>query len=69
MQNNFTLYDLRYKAQVSANVIRYPLREDNFDQAEEALRSRYKNKHILVVKQVKTYMKLLAMQSENNEQI
>ncbi|XP_036329665.1 uncharacterized protein LOC118741797 [Rhagoletis pomonella] len=65
------LYHLRYKTQGKAGSIvkQYPLSDDNFELAWEALRSRYENKRILVDNQIKILMTLPTIQSENSEQL
>ncbi|XP_036342045.1 uncharacterized protein LOC118751347 [Rhagoletis pomonella] len=65
------LYHLRYKTQGKAGSIvkQYPLSDDNFELAWEALRSRYENKRILIDNQIKILMTLPTIQSENSEQL
>ncbi|XP_067612621.1 uncharacterized protein [Eurosta solidaginis] len=65
------LYHLRLKTKIQAGLIvkQYPLSDDNFELAWEALRSRYENKRILVDNQVKTLFNLPTIFAENGEQI
>ncbi|XP_036345253.1 uncharacterized protein LOC118754485 [Rhagoletis pomonella] len=64
-------YHLRYKTQGKAGQIvkQFPLSDDNFELAWEALRSRYENKRVLVDNQIRILMNLKSIQVENSEDI
>ncbi|XP_067639413.1 uncharacterized protein [Eurosta solidaginis] len=65
------LYHLRLKTKGQAGLIvkQYPLSDNNFELAWEALKSRYENKRILVDNQLKTLFNLPTIFAESGEQI
>ncbi|XP_023158786.1 uncharacterized protein LOC111591660 [Ceratitis capitata] len=65
------LYHLRYKTEGKAGSIvkQYPLSDDNFELALEALRAKYENKRILVDNQIIVLLSLPNVQTENSKQI
>ncbi|XP_017485298.1 PREDICTED: uncharacterized protein LOC108373869 isoform X2 [Rhagoletis zephyria] len=71
LTNAQKLYHLRYKTQGKAGQIvkQFPLSDDNFELAWEALRARYENRRVLVDNQIKTLMNLKPIQVENSEDI
>lgn len=71
LSNAQKLYHLRYKTQGKAGEIvkQFPLSDDNFALAWEALKSRYENKRVLVDNQIRILMNLKPIQSENSDDI
>ncbi|XP_075158057.1 uncharacterized protein LOC142231329 [Haematobia irritans] len=65
------LYHLRNKTQGPAGAIvkRYPLCDDNFDLAWNALKSRYENKRVLVDNQLKILFNIPTVTTETSESI
>ncbi|XP_036327416.1 uncharacterized protein LOC118740025 [Rhagoletis pomonella] len=65
------LYHLRYKTQGKAAQIvkQFPLSDDNFELAWEALKARYENKRVLVDNQIRILMNLKPIPIENSEDI